>query len=266
MNKFKQVVNYIASYDPEFPKHIKGATQAQIDELNALQKPNYYNHQIPESVHLFLDIMGTNQDWLVIKDIQGVTYDFDINKLIEFYKEHSWIPPSQLFCLAIGPNGQNLFLNLSFSTPGDDTLIEGNIDSVAYSTKERRADDYCDTAKFVASSLLELICLTVFERYEILAKNRQHRAYVISHIWEKECDFLGGLEEKLLKDGFKKLWFSGLSKAYLRDDVALKIVTDKGIRYTYWLSADSEELLEHYDELIDQYRLNFKGPLNEYNR
>ncbi len=267
MSKFKQVLNYIAGYDPEFPKHIKAATQTQIDELDSILVLEHATPKIPESYRSFLEFMGASQDWLIIKDVHGTIYDFSIDKLIEFHKCHQWLAIDDTFCLALGPNNQNLYIARGYQKSDKGTyLAEKRIESITYQSEETRIDDLCDTTKFVANSLVELICLSVFEHFEILAKNRQHRAYVISHKWERECDFLGGLEAQLLKDGFEKLWFSDLSKAYLRDDVAIKILTHKNIRYTYWLSADSEEILDHYDELIDQYKRNFNGPLGKLYR
>ncbi len=82
MNKLKQVFDYIASYDPEFPKHIKAATQAKIEELDSILELEHFPTSPPENYRSFLEVMGASQDWLVIKDVHGTIYDLRFTILI----------------------------------------------------------------------------------------------------------------------------------------------------------------------------------------
>ncbi len=253
---FKQVVDYIASYDPEFPKHIKGATPAQIDELSCLMTESLYPEKLPPAYKDFLLTMGLSMDWINIDDS-----DFSISTVIDFYKKNNWLEPDDLIFIAKGPVDSSLYLEIMstnyHSDAGGEIYRLGDYSNDNDFTKAR--SDFIDRR---ANTLVGLICFYVFDKFEIKAKNRVYQHYYSRHIWLREIDVLSGLDSLLKQHGFEKLWFSDHSRAYQRKDVAIKMTTNKNVSYNYCVSADNKQLEQIYCLLISKYFKEFDGPLD----
>ncbi len=152
MRTFNRVVNYIASYEPEFPKHIKGATQAQIDELSCLMVESLYPEKLYPAYKDFLLTMGLSMDWININD-----FDFSINTVIDFYKDNNWLEPDEFIFIAKGPIDSSLYLQIySFNYYSD---VGGNI----YRMEDHTNDNDFTEARgnFIdrrANTLVGLIC------------------------------------------------------------------------------------------------------------
>ncbi len=200
--------------------------------------------------------MGSSMDWINIDN-----FDFSIETVLAFYRKNTWLTPDDHIFLAKGPIDSSLYLEMSSTVEfdhefGQEVRRLNDVDNL-----EDWFEAQCLYIDRRANSLVELICFYVFDKFEIKAKNRVYQHYYADHIWQWKVNVLSGLDDLLKQHGFEKLWFSGQSRAYQRDDIAIKIKTNEDINYYYTIGADSDELKQTYADLVCQYFKEFDGPL-----
>jgi hypothetical protein len=90
----QQLIAFVAHYDPEFPKKIRGAAPHKIAELERLA-----GQRLPAFYHECLLAMGDSMDWL-----QPTQARFDIDTLLQYYNAESWRPPPGYLKIGLGDN------------------------------------------------------------------------------------------------------------------------------------------------------------------
>ncbi len=247
MTDFGKVIDYITSYDPQFPLLIEGATLEEISILESLIPRPIIGNKLPDIYLSFLQKMGKSMDWL---DIQG--FDFSIDAAIEFYQQNPWLNPMSRQFIAKGHGERDLYLNFRLTRPRN--RITSDIDSIANSfTEDSFTSVYVNTHRFVASSFTELFCLEVFHKFEIRGKNRKVADMFVPYLWQDDQDVLSPLDPLLANEGLEKLWFSDSSRAYLADDFAVRINTQKNVAFSVWVAANSTSIAERYLKKIEDY-------------
>ena len=82
MTGFDRVVQYVSGYDPDFPTSIRGASEAEIAELESL-----IGGPLPDSYRGFLLAMGRDMDWVRVD-----RFGFGIDIVLRYYRRENWLP------------------------------------------------------------------------------------------------------------------------------------------------------------------------------
>jgi hypothetical protein len=223
MTIFECVKGYIGGFDPQFPQSVEGASAQEIQELDALT-----DGTLPAIYRDFLRVMGRSMDWLSIND-----FDLSVGGVLQFYRTNRWLASTRF--VRIGHATQNpLFHPFLEVIP----LVDEGPPVVSFPEFDKSS--YQDALRFrspVAGSLEEMICMPVFDAYELRARERQPVS-IVGERWDPPA--LDRATKICEDNGFERVWFSSESgRAFTRDDAAISINQLGGYPIQIRIGADS---------------------------
>src|SRR5689334_7924637 len=169
MTPFERVKEYISTFDPPFAEHARGASEEELEELEQrLDAP------LPDIYVDFLRVLGKDTDWISIDKI-----DFSIDAVLRYYRRHDW--PTAYDYVRIGEDPKDpAFHPYIEVNPLPDT--EQEVIRIPDCSKETFAEVSVRFRAPLAGSLAELICMPVFEMYEIYGAGRVP-ASLTANVW-----------------------------------------------------------------------------------
>ncbi|WP_437894477.1 hypothetical protein [Sorangium sp. So ce124] len=142
----ESVVAFVADFDPAFPRYIRGASRAELDELARLA-----GGPLPAVYEGFLAAMGGDPDWISIRGTR-----LAIAALTERYRTRSFVPPAEYVLIGVAKDDPYLDLYLHAGAPGGPRVVV---------FPEGRTEAFDEILRFwlrpVAGSLPEAICTHV---------------------------------------------------------------------------------------------------------
>ena len=230
MSLFKAVVSYIREFDPKF-----SPIPATPDQIRLFE--SYVGRPLPLSYRSFLEVMGISQDWLLPHG-----FDLRIETAARFYQTNRWLTEVSSY-IRIGDDTQP-----PLAHPHLHVLSE-HVEVVSIPDYTR--ETWPEAARFrtpVAGALDELVCMPVFEMFELGAEGRTQSKLVAS---AQVPNGLERTEALLARYGFSSLFFSShTGHAYRHDAAAAKATQDYVHPLTVWVSADSPAFRAAITEIV----------------
>lgn len=225
MNIFQGAVYYIREFDPKFTPI--GANRQQIETLEALA-----GRPLPPVYADFLAVMGVSMDWLVID-----AFDLHIRTVAEYYRENKWLSSTQYFRIGSATAQPLLHPHLEDGVHGElpEVISIPDYGPNSFDLAVRRRTPY-------AGSLDEMICMPVFEQFELRANDRKP---IKVEARKRQEGALDRAQAALESYGFTTLWFSSpTGRAFRRDDAAIKAVQNYVHPLVIDIGADSQLMAE----------------------
>ena len=182
----KQFLEYVTSFAPEFPRYIRGASPAQIAELERLA-----GRELPPSYKNFLAAMGENDGGL------SLLFDgtMNIEDVLAYYREEiiTGIFPPPPDAILIGIEGVSTpSIALDCRAPGEPPVMF--VDGQKYTN-------------LFAGSLDKLLFNTAFSKY-VLSRFPWEVNYVASFNAVGKRDLTPIMPDLARECGLQPLWFS----------------------------------------------------------
>jgi hypothetical protein len=234
---FFDVVDYVCEFDPQFAGSVDPATDEQIAELEALR-----GAPVPESYRGFLSTMGASMGWIDIRKL-----DFRIDTVLEYYRTETWLPADEFIRIGTDPKDTAFDPYLALSPlSGDPEVMQ-----IRACTAETFADTRFGGGRLqLAGSLAQMVCLPVFEMFEIYGPGRRPER-LVSPSWRPEA--MQDAARRVAGLGFEPLfWSSEAGRGYRREDAAIQLVQLRGFPLQALVRADKADEQTRLAEVLGE--------------
>jgi hypothetical protein len=235
MNIYKHVVDYIRDYDDQFAP--VGATPDEIRSLRSLA-----GRPLPPNYEDFLVVFGRSMDWLRVDG-----FDLKIDTVMAFYRQNPWM--GQTPYVRIG-NASRIPLEHPHLRH---VPLSAEYPSV-YGVPDYSGQEDFDRKLILATPLYgamdEMLCMPVFEQYELRKDARQPTTFRAQEAIEGGLDRVQALLERL---GLDLLFFSSSTgRAFKNEETAVKAVQTYLAPIEVTVSSDKPLIQQGFVELLQK--------------
>jgi hypothetical protein len=220
---FERLVDYTNGFDPGFADGIEGASEAEIDELNAL-----LNDRMPPTYREFLRLMGRSTDWIAVPN-----YDLRIHGVLSYYRRETWMAETDYIRIGAAMQEPSFNPHLRLRADGE----EPDVVCFPGCGFDTFLDVVANLLDPVSGSLLELVAMPVFRTFELCPDGRKATYLATESRADGDMD---RAEEAALGLGFEKRWFSSpTGRALARaDGAAIRLNGFEDYPLMVWLASD----------------------------